>query len=135
MRTHHSLTKDRDANTAATEAAKGAVWGATKVCFCFPPSSPLIDICQWGVPFLALGVIGYQMSPIYRGLTIQFKTFIQLSGMTLGGYLEADSRVRMFQQRIRLQQRAERDQEVWRQWEGLVDRPGGGGGGAGGKKE
>lgn len=61
------------------------------------------------------------MSPVYRGLTFQFKVFIQMSGMVLGGYLEADKRVRLFEHRVRLQKRAERDHAVWRQWEGLVD--------------
>lgn len=44
-----------------------------------------------------------------------------MSGMTLGGYLEADRRVRRFEQQVRLQKRAERDHAVWRQWEGILD--------------
>ena len=63
------------------------------------------------------------MSPVYRGLTIPFKVFLQLSGMVLGGYLEADHRVRLFERRVRLQKRAERDHAVWQQWQGLVEKP------------
>lgn len=76
---------------------------------------------QWGIPFAAFGVIGYQMSPVYRGLTIPFKVFIQLSGMVLGGYMEADRSVRRFEERIRLQKRAEKDHAIWRQWEQSLD--------------
>ncbi|EHL01638.1 hypothetical protein M7I_2271 [Glarea lozoyensis 74030] len=68
--------KNRDADGAAWEAGKGAVIGASK----------------WGIVFGGLGGAGYALSPIYRGLTIQFKVFIQMSGKELGslGKLDAD---------------------------------------------
>ena len=49
--------KDAEAEDAGWEAAKGAALGAAK----------------WGAATAALGAAGYAFSPIYRGLTIQFK--------------------------------------------------------------
>lgn len=49
--------KSEEANAAAWESAKGAVIGAAK----------------FGVPALFLGAAGWIWSPVYRGLTIQFK--------------------------------------------------------------
>lgn len=43
-----------------------------------------------------------------------------MSGMTLGGMVEADRRVREYEGVVRRRKRVERDQEVWRRWEGLV---------------
>jgi hypothetical protein len=48
---------DEQANAAGWEAVRGAVYGAAK----------------YGVATALLGGIGHAMSPIYRGLTIQFK--------------------------------------------------------------
>ncbi|KAI0995590.1 hypothetical protein K3495_g12591 [Podosphaera aphanis] len=48
-----------EANEAAWEGGKGALIGASK----------------WGLCSAALGGIGYCISPIYRGLTIQFKVY------------------------------------------------------------
>ena len=57
MRSHDAM-KDRESVDAAREATRGAGIGALK----------------WGAAFAVLGGIGYTFSPIYRGLTIQFKT-------------------------------------------------------------
>lgn len=73
---------------------------------------------------LALGVAGTFLSPIYRNLTIQFKVYLQLSGMTLGGWIEADRRVRAHEFRMLDQRRREKlreDERVWRRWERLVE--------------
>lgn len=59
MRSHLSLEKDSEANAAASAAARGAVFGATK----------------WGIATAALGVVAYAASPLYRGLTVQFKVY------------------------------------------------------------
>ena len=59
----------------------------------------------WGLYFVALGSAGYVLSPIYRGLTIQFKVFVQMSGMTLGGGIEADRRLRLFEREKRAEKR------------------------------
>ncbi|KAI1505663.1 hypothetical protein F5X99DRAFT_367331 [Biscogniauxia marginata] len=53
------------------------------------------------------------MSPVYRGLTIQFKVYLQMSGMILGGMIEADNRVRRYEQRVRIQRRVARDRAMW----------------------
>jgi hypothetical protein len=58
VRQHGSLSKDAETNQAAWEAAKGAAWGGTK----------------WGAFFAVAGGAAYAMSPVYRGLTVQFKT-------------------------------------------------------------
>jgi hypothetical protein len=72
MPTSGGLTSD-EANSAAWEAGRGAVAGAVKV----RTSSRWGDIWtnrrQWGAGAAILGAAGYVMSPIYRGLTIQFK--------------------------------------------------------------
>lgn len=49
--------RDEEVAGAAWEATRGAVYGAVK----------------WGAFTGLLGGIGYATSPIYRGLTIQFK--------------------------------------------------------------
>jgi hypothetical protein len=43
--------------------------------------------------------------------------YIQMSGMILGGYLEADKRMVNYQHRIRHHKRLARDMEVWRRYE------------------
>lgn len=56
MRGHDAMKSD-EANDAAWEAGKGALIGAAK----------------WGFAAALVGVAGYIWSPVYRGLTIQFK--------------------------------------------------------------
>ena len=53
----HDVARHNEATEASWEAARGAVYGAVK----------------WGAASAALGGLGYMISPIYRGLTIQFK--------------------------------------------------------------
>lgn len=53
-------SKHDEAVDASWEAARGAVSGAVK----------------WGLASAVLGGIGYAVSPIYRGLTIQFKVYV-----------------------------------------------------------
>ncbi|KAH7074599.1 hypothetical protein BKA63DRAFT_316633 [Paraphoma chrysanthemicola] len=101
VRVHGTLEKDDETNQAAWEAAKGAAWGGTK----------------WGAAFAIFGGVAYTLSPLYRGLTVQFKTYIQMSGMIVGGYLEAERRMYMYQYNIRHQRRIARDTEVWRRYE------------------
>lgn len=57
MRPHNAMNDD-EAVQASREAAKGGALGALK----------------FGLAFAVLGGIGYYASPVYRGLTIQFKT-------------------------------------------------------------
>ncbi|KAK4156302.1 Imidazoleglycerol-phosphate dehydratase-domain-containing protein [Chaetomidium leptoderma] len=93
--------KHDEANEASWEAGRGAVSGALK----------------WGIASALLGGVGYLASPIYRGLTIQFKVYIQMSGMVLGSMMEADSRLRQYEARMRVQRRLAREQAYWKNFE------------------
>jgi hypothetical protein len=53
----HSPIDNENAHQAQMEAMRGAGVGAMK----------------WGVGAALLGGLGYRMSPVYRGLTVQFK--------------------------------------------------------------
>ncbi|MCJ1285141.1 hypothetical protein MMC26_004479 [Xylographa opegraphella] len=106
MRTHASLTTDTDANAAASEALKGAAVGAAK----------------YGLPLILLALIGQSISPAYRALTPPFKLFVQMSGMTVGGMVEADRWVRAYGEGVR------------RRGRGLGGRGVGGGGRGEGEK-
>ncbi|KAH6854289.1 hypothetical protein B0I37DRAFT_25934 [Chaetomium sp. MPI-CAGE-AT-0009] len=94
-------TKHEEANEASWEASRGAVAGAVK----------------WGLATAVLGGIGYAVSPVYRGLTIQFKVYIQMSGMVLGSMIEADARLRQYEARMRVQRRLARDRAYWDRFE------------------
>ncbi|KAH8600930.1 hypothetical protein B0O99DRAFT_681788 [Bisporella sp. PMI_857] len=93
--------KSEEANDAAWEAGRGALVGATK----------------WGAVAALLGGAGYAISPIYRGLTFQFKVFLQMSGMIMGACLEADHRIREYEAKVRMQKRLMRDRAVWERYE------------------
>ena len=55
-----------------------------------------------------------RIHPVYRGLTIQFKAFIQLSSMTLGGCIFAERKVTDFNNMVRLRNRSlQRSQRAW----------------------
>ncbi|KAI5924163.1 hypothetical protein F4810DRAFT_709879 [Camillea tinctor] len=86
-----------DAQEAQREAVRGAAVGAVK----------------WGLASAVLGGIGYATSPVYRGLTIQFKVYIQMSGMILGSMIEADYRMRQYEHQVRIQRRLARDRAMW----------------------
>ncbi|KAI9697952.1 MAG: hypothetical protein M1836_004305 [Candelina mexicana] len=131
MRQHGSLEKDSEVNAAAWEAARGAVSGAAR----------------WGLYFGVLGAAGFAFSPIYRGLTVQFKvsvphpsyqtilfvrssihrvqelmkkstiSFLQMSGMTIGSMIEADRRLRKYEGTVRREKRLVRDARVWDRYE------------------
>lgn len=54
------------------------------------------------------------VNPIYRGLTVQFKVFIQISAMTLGGCIFAEKRVSEYNDAVRRRNRAlERRNRAW----------------------
>ncbi|KAF2238703.1 hypothetical protein EV356DRAFT_269121 [Viridothelium virens] len=59
MREHGNLDTT-EANAAAWQAARGAVTGAAR----------------WGLFCGLAGILGYTFSPLYRGLTIQFKVYV-----------------------------------------------------------
>ncbi|KAK3359808.1 hypothetical protein B0T25DRAFT_110199 [Lasiosphaeria hispida] len=97
----HDIRRQEEATEASWEAVRGAVRGGTK----------------WGAAAALLGGMGYMFSPIYRGLTIQFKVYIQMSGMVLGGMLEADARLREYEASMRMRRRLMRDQAMWKSFE------------------
>ncbi|KAI0143337.1 hypothetical protein BJ166DRAFT_603460 [Pestalotiopsis sp. NC0098] len=108
MKPTDALNSD-EANEAQRQAVRGAGYGAIK----------------WGFASAVLGGIGYAMSPIYRGLTIQFKVYIQMSGMILGGMLEADGAVRQYEARVRMQKRMAKDRAMWETFEKEYQEEGG----------
>ncbi|KAF7561301.1 hypothetical protein G7046_g2843 [Stylonectria norvegica] len=95
------LMKSEEANDAAWEAGKGALLGAAK----------------WGAGAAVVAAAGYWWSPIYRGTTIQFKVYIQMSGMVLGGMLEADWRLRQYEYQMRSQRRYLKEKAKWDRYE------------------
>lgn len=63
------------------------------------------------------------LHPVYRGLTVQFKIFIQLSAMTLGGCIFAEKRVSEFNDMVRRRNRAlERSARAWHEERELRER-------------
>ena len=55
-----------------------------------------------------------RVNPIYRGLTVQFKVYIQLSAMLLGGCIFAEKSVSEFNDNVRRRNRAlERSRRAW----------------------
>ncbi|KAI1437271.1 hypothetical protein GGR50DRAFT_93410 [Xylaria sp. CBS 124048] len=93
----HNALDTAESKQAQMEALRGAGYGAMK----------------WGAAFAFLGGLGYVMSPVYRGLTVQFKVYIQMSGMILGGMIDADSSVRRYEQQVRMQRMIARDRALW----------------------
>lgn len=75
MMRHHGGMKSQEANEAAWAAGKGALVGAARVRHSmYLITNTVIDIdLQWGMYGAVLGGAGYALSPIYRGLTVQFK--------------------------------------------------------------
>jgi len=99
-RTHGSLN-DAEVEGAAWAAGRGAVVGAAK----------------WGIFSAVAGLAAFQFSPLYRGLTFQFKVFLQMSGMTFGSIVEADRRLRLHGAWQRQHKKNLRDAEVWKRYE------------------
>lgn len=53
-----------------------------------------------------------------------YKRYIQMSGMILGGMLEADKRMVNYQHRVRYQKKIARDMEIWRRYEDAFEEKG-----------
>ncbi|KAG9705333.1 hypothetical protein KCU73_g17886, partial [Aureobasidium melanogenum] len=90
-----------ETNAAAWQATRGAVTGAAR----------------WGIYSAVAAGIAYAYSPVYRGLTVQFKVFLQMSGMIFGSVVEADERLRIYGEQSRRQKVMARDAAVWRKYE------------------
>ncbi|RPB16047.1 hypothetical protein P167DRAFT_532519 [Morchella conica CCBAS932] len=78
-----------EADIAAMEAAKGAVNGAAR----------------WGAVSVVAGVIAYFTSPLFRGLTPQFKVYLWMCPTTIGSMVEADRRLRIYENMVRHERR------------------------------
>ncbi|KAI0490421.1 hypothetical protein F4859DRAFT_7557 [Xylaria cf. heliscus] len=102
-----SVLDNEEAKEAQMEAVRGAGVGALR----------------WGAAAAVLGGLGYAMSPIYRGLTIQFKVYIQMSSMILGGMIEADSSMRRYEQNVRINRMIARNQAMWQDLAEDMDEP------------
>ncbi|KAI1327811.1 hypothetical protein F5Y16DRAFT_185790 [Xylariaceae sp. FL0255] len=100
MRPHKALESE-DAKQAQAEAVRGAGYGALK----------------WGAASAVLAGLGWCFSPVYRGLTVQFKAYLQMSGMLLGGMIEADASMRRYEHQVRIQRRIARDRAMWENYE------------------
>ncbi|KAI4271624.1 MAG: hypothetical protein L6R38_006832 [Xanthoria sp. 2 TBL-2021] len=109
MSPHGFSRTAEELSAARSEALRGAAVGAAK----------------FGIATAFLGLCGTLFSPIYRSLTIQFKVYLQVSGMTLGGWIEADKRFRAWENMRVMEKRRlkalERDEGVWREWEKMVE--------------
>ena len=44
-----------------------------------------------------------------------------MSGMTFGGWLEADRRLRAYEFASRREKKRQADEAVWKRWEGMVE--------------
>ncbi|PHH73219.1 hypothetical protein CDD80_3951 [Ophiocordyceps camponoti-rufipedis] len=93
----HDAKQSEEADEAAWEAAKGAAIGAAK----------------WAAGAAFLGAMAYVWSPVYRATTIQFKVYLHMSGAVFGGMVEADSRLRLYENQVRAQRRWLREQSRW----------------------
>ena len=84
------LIAEAERQQASREAARGGLFGALRVCFfawhhdaiefsfslcclCPPTDGMSLSRSQWGLVGAMLGAAGYAFSPVYRGLTTQFK--------------------------------------------------------------
>jgi len=100
-RRHGQLATDDEYNQAGWQGFLGGMNGAAK----------------WGIYSGILAGAGYYFSPVYRNLTFQFKVYLQMSGMTIGGCIEAERRVREYERRAMRMRKIKKDAEVWRMYE------------------
>ncbi|KAI9741911.1 MAG: hypothetical protein M1834_000300 [Cirrosporium novae-zelandiae] len=80
----------------------------------------LIGVAKAGCVALVAHTAGMAYSPIYRGLTVQFKVFLSMSVLILGGSIAADTRLKEYEHFVRRQKRLERDGRVLREYDALV---------------
>jgi len=62
--------------------------------------------------------------PIQSTTPLTQPRYIQMSGMILGGYLEADKRMINYQHAVRHHKRVARDMEIWRRYEDSYEERG-----------
>ena len=71
---------------------------------------------------LGLGFVGQYMSPIYRSLTPQVKIWFQISAMTIGAVIGAESGVRNFEFEMLKERRRQRSEEIWHRYESALEK-------------
>ncbi|EXJ79724.1 hypothetical protein A1O3_08007 [Capronia epimyces CBS 606.96] len=71
-------------------------------------------VLRFGTISLLTHFLLNRTNPIYRGLTVQFKVYIQISAMTLGGCIFAEKQVTDYNNAVRRRNRAlERSRRAW----------------------
>lgn len=68
---------------------------------------------RWGAAGIVVFGIAQFTWPLYRNLTVPFKTFLQMSTMITGGVVNADSRMQAAEKRIRAEQRYADHCSLW----------------------
>jgi hypothetical protein len=73
-----------------------------------------VGAARFGCISLIAHILLSRIHPVYRRLTVQFKVFIQLSSMTLGGCIFAEKRVTEYNDFVRRRNRAmDRSMRAW----------------------
>lgn len=82
-----------------------------------------VGAARFGCISLVAHILLSRVHPIYRGLTVQFKVFIQLSALTLGGCIFAEKRVSEYNDLIRRRNRAlDRSARAWSEEQEIIAR-------------
>ena len=64
----------------------------------------------------------YQVAPGLNLTPTLAHRYIQLSGMTFGGWIEADRRLRAYEFQARRERKRRNDEAVWKRWEGMIEQ-------------
>ncbi|KAF8427466.1 hypothetical protein EV426DRAFT_590142 [Tirmania nivea] len=110
-----SLSRQADGSIShrdprADEAAKVAMWGG------------MIGCLKWSIYSVLGGLISYRFSPVFRNLTPQFKVYLFMCPVTIGGMVEADRRLRQYETWVRMERRAEAWSQAAGTWNGLEEQ-------------
>lgn len=64
----------------------------------------------------------FQSRPVLTWTYSLTHRYIQLSGMTFGGWIEADRRLRAYEFYSRREKKRQNDEAVWKRWEGMLEQ-------------
>ena len=82
-----------------------------------------VGAARFGCISLIAHILLSRVHPVYRGLTVQFKVFIQISAMTLGGCIFAEKRVTEYNDYIRRRNRSlDRSARAWNEEQEIRER-------------
>ena len=82
-----------------------------------------IGVLRFGSISIFSHILLQATHPVYRRLTLQFKVFIQIAAMTLGGCIFAEKEVSEYNNMIRRRNRAfDRSQKAWSEHHEMVAR-------------